>query len=100
VCFLAAACGSDVSDESSPNEPLTESKVIGLFLEYACPAAPGLAQALYRPFAQETLEQGSWVLRTAEGIFRFNESTRRFETTPEATTIIEGLRAKNECRAS
>ena len=98
-CVLAVACGDDAAD-SSADDALTESNVIALFLEYACPAAPGLAQALYRPFAQETLEPGIWVLRTAEGVFRFDESTRRFTTTPAETAIVEGLREKGECRAS
>jgi hypothetical protein len=99
VSLVALACGDDEPGNAA-NEPLTESKVIAVFLEYACPGAPGLAQALYRPFAQETLEQGTWVLRTAEGQFRFSESARTFETDPESTAILDGLRAKDECRAN
>jgi hypothetical protein len=97
--LIVVACGGDEPSGDSPDGPLTESKVIQLFLEYACPGAPGLAQALYRPFAQQ-LPAGAWLLRTSEGQFRFSESTRTFETDPDATKILEDLRAKGECASS
>jgi hypothetical protein len=98
LCLFALSCGDDPAT-GSPDDPLTESRVIQLFLEWACPAAPGLAQTLYRPFALELPDQQTWLLRTAEGNFHFSESTRTFETDPEASEIVEGLRAKSECRA-
>ena len=99
LCLVVAACGGDDAEPGS-GDPLTESNVIGLFLEYACPAAPGLAQALYRPFAQKVPAENTWLLRTSEGTFRFSESIRKFETDPASTEIIEGFRAKGECSAS
>jgi hypothetical protein len=97
--MLAVACG-DQDEAPTSTGPLTETQVLQLFREWACPADPGRAQALYRPFAQALPQRGTWLLTTAEGQFRFNESTRTFETTPEATTIVEGLRANDACRVS